>query len=260
MKLACLVLLAAVAALTAGCGNDRRDEADAYLRRVNTLSIPVRGSVGELNHVYSDLRAGRTHRVAYLRADRQLADYRRRLVALEPPPAARRLHRDLVAYATAQSSFAHEVALFERYQSSVAPVSGELARATRRVRHDLATRHAPGPSARALRVYAAALATPERTLERLAAPPVLAPEHAAELARVRRLRTLSLGLVDALEKGDRTRVASLSGAFSHAGEVDVAAARAEAAAVRAYDGRLRRIYRLGARVQKERTDLEQSLQ
>jgi mono/diheme cytochrome c family protein len=120
----------------------------------------------------------------------------------------------------------------------------------------------------ALEAYAAAFSRYQgalrgmlKTLESLSAPPVLRPTHVAEVRTLRRTAGLS-GAVAAALRGRHLGAANkaIRELFATAATAhQVGTRRAAAAAVRAYNGRLRQIAALSARITRERQRLVQQV-
>jgi mono/diheme cytochrome c family protein len=105
--------------------------------------------------------------------------------------------------------------------------------------------------------YRDAAAAVLASLRRLDAPPVLEPSRQAELRTVGRAAQLSGVVATSLRKRDVAAAnAAIRRLFASAAAADQAGTRnAAAAAVRAYNGRLRRIATLSARITRERQQL-----
>ena len=109
--------------------------------------------------------------------------------------------------------------------------------------------------------YAAALAPILVRLEALRPPSVLEPTHRAQLTRLATLRQLSIELATAMAQRDRTRVNTLVARYRavQGAGARVALLRAQAAAIKAYDNRLFRIYGVQSAVLRERGRVERLL-
>jgi hypothetical protein len=122
-------------------------------------------------------------------------------------------------------------------------------------------------STSALDAYAAAftryrdsLAGVTAALERLTAPPVLRPTHLAELQTLGRAAALSGSVGAALTRRDVAAAnKGIRQLFATAAARQSSTRQAAAAAVGAYNGRLRRIATLSARIVRERQRLVQQV-
>jgi hypothetical protein len=90
----------------------------------------------------------------------------------------------------------------------------------------------------------------------------MAPALATELATLARINRSAIALAAALGHGNKADITSLNKAFGEASRSggSLSAQRAEIAAVKAYDARVRAIGKLALRVDRERARLQRTLQ
>ena len=261
-RLAVVVLVVAV--LAAGCGGGQRSSVAHYIEQVNAIEDGLRGPIAQVVKAnrqvsgHADL-AKLAPRLA--RSEETIGTLRSRLAALDPPPAANRLHRRLLLLVDAEAGLArelHQLAVFlPRYQAALAG----LAPASARLRKSLGAARTAAAEAQALEQYRGDLATPLARLRPLDPPPVLRPGYEAQVATLVRVRSTAAALAEALRtKRDaeaRTLIQQLGAASVSGGSLEVQ--RAQIRAVRAYDARVRQIDDLAGRVRTEFANLETSL-
>lgn len=250
----------AAALAFAGCGgSSSRGAVDRYFQRVDAVEHDFAGPVARVQRTYDAF--GRDHPFAtesFPKAVRTFVRLRARIAALDPPPPAHRVHRELLRLLDAEVALAHEVAGLDAYLRAERAPLGQLRSAELRLRTGLASARTADAQRRVFAGFAADAARAERRLRTVDAPAPLAAWHRAELGRVDRLRREATDLADALHRRDtatlRTRLDAL--------RADVAgrdAVGAERAAIRAYDARAARVARLAGRVDAERSRLENRL-
>jgi len=258
------VVALAVVVLAAGCGGGQRSSVARYIKQVNAIELGLRGPLAQVASVnrqvlgHTDL-AKLTPKLA--RSERTIATLRTRLAALTPPPAAVVLQRRLLTLVDAEAGLAHEVhqlAVFlPRYQTALRGLDP----ASARFRRSLGGAKTAGAEAQVLDRYRSDLSGPLARLRRLDPPPVLRPSYAAQVATLTRVSATAGALAQALREKRTAEARSLIqqlGAASVTGG-SLAAQQAQISAVRSYDGRVRGINDLAARVRAEFARLQSTL-
>jgi hypothetical protein len=219
-------------------------------------------------------------------AEETLRTLERRLVRLEAPPQAMRLRALLIQLVGAEVATAHEVgqlAVFIPRYSAVLQesrqASARLAKALNAVTppkpHQIkgtkaevaraqaafssASSHAAVLQAEAIETYGTSLAAVERRLRALDPPEVLRPSYRAQLRMLRASHTAGAALAQELRKSDRSRVAVLGRRFTIAARTagSLNAQKAQIAAVKAYNHRVRAIGAMQGHLSQELARLQQ---
>jgi hypothetical protein len=262
----------------------------AYIKEVDGVQQSLGFRLTRLLAAYRGFTTGNGPRVTsqLAEAERTLRTLERRLRALEPPPEAKQLHRLIVRLAVLDGDVAHEVSQIAVFSPQFGEVVAGAATASRRLSTELAAVKFPTPhqvhgtpaelakaraeyraraaaaavaQAAAVERYCAALSRVLARLRALRPPPVLAPElHAQERAFVA-TRRAGLTLGAGLRSNDLSHVPMLSRRFSVAARSagSVASQRAQIAAIKAYNARVRQVGALGARIRTEVTRLQEAV-
>lgn len=219
-------------------------------------------------------------------AESTLRRLQQRIVALPAPPPAKRLRLLLVSLTTAEVSTAHEVGQLAAFSprfaallKDVRTAGAELARALGAVKppqaHKLrgtrkqvkqaqaaftaAAAKAAALQADAVDAYVAQIARLERELRTLDPPPVVRPEFRAQLRTLTASRTTGSALAQELRKTSRSDVAVFSRKFTLAARIagSLSTQKAQIAAIKAYNGRVRKIGTLQGQIKAELAHLQQ---
>ena len=266
-----------------------RDAVAAYLSQVNGIQDDLRYPLTKVEVAYRTFDSGQTldaSQAEQLRTAQQtLLKVQRRLAHLTPPPEGRRLRRLLLRLVGHEASITHEVALiaaflpgFEAALRTVHGASAQLGASLAKIHppaaHSLRgtkkqvvaaqkafatnSRRAASAQADAIRAYDARIAVGLRQLSMLNPPPAFAPELRSQRFTLKTTREAGARLVAGLQSPNRSDVARLGRAFTVASRHSQAISqqRAEIAAVRAYNGRVRTIGDDAVAVRAEVTRLQ----
>ena len=269
-----------------------RDAVAAYIKNVDGIQQRMRVPLTRVLQAYRDYakHSAKPARVQpeLAQAQRTLRTFGRRVRALEAPPEARRLRALLVQLADGEARAAGEVHRLALFTGPYRAVLGQSRTAGIELGKALAA--APVPQAHNVRgtakqiaaakaAYAAAssraaavqadavdaydirLAVVLRRLRALDPPAAMAPGYRAQVRTFRALRRAGARLAGELRKPNRARVSRLGRSFGAAARLSgtVAAQRAEIAAIKAYNGRIRALGTLQGRVQTEVARLQRTL-
>ena len=269
-RLAALALaLVATGALGACGGDDPREQVERYILDANAVQKRAEPAFKRANEAYvafsqrgakdavaqpEGAATGEPEEIAA--AEQAIRRTRAQIARLRPPADAVALHRMLVRVFDVNADMAHETTLLARYlpaaEAAVAPLDAISARLRRR----LASAPDPGHQTRALRAYFLSLDLLIARLGRLAVPPVLAPTHRAQTARLTSARLLAKRLRAAIADQDAKRVASLLKQFRRLNARRDRERRLTNRAIRSYLKRYRAITRVVQDAQRERLRLE----
>jgi hypothetical protein len=216
---------------------------------------------------------------------RTLAD---RLAALPGPAAAAKLRRLLLALVREEIAVAHELNDLASFMPRFHELLATVKVANTKLGRDLAASAPPKPQtirgtakqiakaqaeyaaqatqaaraqADAVDAYDSALGRIVLALRRVRPPAVMTPAYRTELRTLTATKAAGAALAAELRKPDRSQVPKRSRALTEAARISgsVAAQRAEIAAVKAYNARVRTIGKAQARVQAEVRRLQREL-
>lgn len=261
-----MVVLAAVFVLQRRGGDDdaeeRRAAVSAFIVEVNTTQQALILELERVSLAYRQLQLkaeGVPGQLAKVEeAEATLRRLRARLGQVQAPVEARKLRAELLELVDLQAALAGEVAGMVRYLPLQAAENDTLAAATKVLRDALAEAKS-GPSQRqAFDDYDAVLRASVRRLDRASAPAVLEPSRTGEVARLKKLATLSRQLGRALEEQRTEDVDRLFPRFVQT-NASTGTTRAERQAVIAFNSRLEAIGKQRIAIAAERTRLDLAL-
>jgi len=255
----------------------------AYIDRVDALERQMQAPLAELLAVYrtySTQNPTAKEQVNLAQAPRTLQTLERRLLGIPAPAPAAKLRELLVQFVEAERRVAAELAQFERFMPRFHALTAAAAVANSQLAHALAASAPPKPHAvhgtrkqiaAAEAAYAAAaraaqarqadavdaydrvLALAVRELRGLQPPAVIAPAYEAEVHTLAATKTAGMALASELRKSNTQRVPALSRSFDQASRLSggLTAQRAEIAAVKEYNARVRAIAALEGEIRAE---------
>jgi hypothetical protein len=291
-------LASAVLALllvAAGCGGHssqdaKRKAVTQYIDRVDAVEQQLRFPLLKIERTYRSFSAnpGTMKKFApqFATAEATLNTLQTRLRLIAAPPDARRLRTLLVGLIGSQAELAHELttlvnflpafdaalkplvpadAVLKKALAAVAvpkpkPVKRSRLKAAQAAYRRAVAAAAAGQAA-ALVTYMREVAKVQDRLRGLRPPPAMAPSYRTQVLTLARVRASGTALVAALEQKQYTRVAKLDRSFKTAAttSTSLSAQRAQIAAVKAYNARVRAVSALALRVDAERGRLQKSL-
>ncbi len=263
----------------------------AYIKQVDAVQQSLGFRLTRLLAAYRGFtngNGGPRVRSQLAEAERTLRTLERRVRALEPPPEAKQLHRLIVQLLVLDGDVAHEVSRIATFSPQFRGALAGAATASRRLSTELARVKFPKPhqvhgtpakiakaradylarataaagaQADAVERYCAALSRVLSKMRALRPPPVLAPELRAQERAFAATRRAGLTLSAGLRSKDLSHVPLLSRRFSLAARSagSVASQRAQIAAIKAYNARVRQVGALGGRIRTEVTRLQQAV-
>lgn len=295
MRLGLGVAVLALLLVAAGCGGSssqtvRRKAVTQYIQRVNVVEQQLRYPLLKIEQTYRSFGAHpatlRRSAPKFATAEATLHILETRLALIDAPPDARKLRRLLLGLIGAQVELAHELTTLAHFLPAFGAVLRPLAPADAQLKKALAKVKVPTPKpvkrsklktaraayvravaaaaagqAAALGEYLRVVASVQEGLRGLRPPPAMAPAYRTQRATLARVRATGVALVTALEKKQFKRVATLDRSFQQAAttSTSLSAQQAQIAAVKAYNGRVRAVGTLAARVDAERARLQKTL-
>jgi hypothetical protein len=270
--LATLALTVAIAGC--GAGHSERPAVTRYIEHVDAIEAQLARPLAAVTGAGSRFAAdpggpgARGDERSLRRALARIEVLRAQLVAIDAPRPAARLRRLIVELTGGEDRMTRELTGLVAFLPPFSRLLATLPAATARLRAALAVNQPLGygvagvqaelaAKARALRTYRGALDAVAAELRRLRPPPVSRPQFETQLATLHRMSASAGRVATALTTGAGD-LPMLVTAFANAasGADAPSALRAEAAAVRIYDRRIRRLTALAQAVQAERTRLQ----
>jgi hypothetical protein len=272
-SLAVLVVVCVV-----GCGGKssyttRRAAVNAYLASVDRAEAPLVRGTTQIDRAFARFTIA-TNSPAEVKqlelAQQRIATALRKVRALTPPPAAAKIHRQILQLLSGQESVASDLVLTTSYVPRLGAELQPLQQADTKLTQDLAQLNTNGKATKpltlsaALAGFAGAFAGYESALRPIAAkldalrPPLeLRDELLVQRSAVQRSIALCSAIVAALGKKDvKTANADIHSLFVLASHTSVIGTpQAEAKALHAYDTRLAAIARLETAINVERAKL-----
>jgi hypothetical protein len=259
-------LVAVLVVLLAGCGggggHPRRDAVNAYFDRVDRAETPLltrRIAVNAAFQRFSMSTNPPAEVKALKRARSLILAAERRVGAIKPPAAARKIHADLLALLRLEASLTGDLILTTSYAPRFKQALAPLAPAGTALATELRAAKGWNAQADVFGRYQAALVPVVATLDTLHAPPVLAPTLRGERAALQHRVELSATVESALRKKDAKGANTAIRSLFAIGSDAVRTRNAEIAAARAYNERIARISVLTASIARERQQLIKSI-
>jgi hypothetical protein len=272
-------------------GSRQRHHVSAYIEQVNSLQARMQAPLTRVMLAYASFTRKKSKRPSPTQLAAAAATLRRldrRLEALPFPTEATRLRVRLLALIHREVGITGEVQLLADFAPRYAFTLGGVRTASLKLDSSLKTIEVPVPrtlrgtkqevtreqrvfqakaqhaavaQAMAIEAYDRAVAHVLTRLIHLRPPPALAPEYRAQLAALRNTTEAGAALARRLRATDRTDVATLSRRFALASRAagTLAVQRAQIAAIRAYDKRVRQVGAAAAAVQAELARLQREL-
>jgi hypothetical protein len=256
-RLVFVLLVAAVA--VAGCrgGDDRRDAVESYIESVNRAQAKLKPAFTDAQVALRAFASGRVTERTVERLRGGSATMRATEASLEliqPPPEAKKLHADLLRLVDLQSGLALELSLAADYVLQLGPAAAPAQGAASKLSGELRAANTSKEQVEALREFAASVDLALTRIDALAPPPAMVPWHDDQRARLAKSQHDAVALADAIEQKDAPAVEEALKAFTTPASNTVSR-KAQAAAIRAFNKRLRRQEQLLARIAREQLAL-----
>jgi len=271
--------------------SSRRTALVSYVDAVDGVQARMKYSLTNVLEAYRTFATSKTitpsEQTRLERAERTLTKLRRRLASIASPPDAHVLRLRLLRLVALETAIAREVNELARFVPPYATALAGLHTAASVLARRLASTQPPQPhvvkgtkkqiaqaqaafatasataataEADSVATYDEAVAKALRELRPLSPPPALAPAYRAQLQGLEATVAAGQLLVAELRKKNRSQVQTLGRAFTNASRQSqsLPAQRAEIAAVKTYNARVRRVGALELAVQKEAARLSNS--
>lgn len=256
-----LLAVSATAVVAAGCGGSSpREEADAYVKKVNAVQASSASAFKEANRGYARFVKGKLGDAEAIRrlgaAETAIRRTEARLERVPAPPVARTLRTKLLRVYALDAGLAHETVLLARYTPARTRLMRPVVRASRRLGAALRRSTQPDEQAAAFGAYGRTLAGAIAGLRALRPPPISAAAHRQELRRLGTSRRLAESLRSAVLARDPARTARLVVAFRRSGGLRHGERAAQVRELTAYTARRRAIARAVGDMERERARLD----
>ena len=262
----------------------------AYIKAVDQIQQQMQAQLTKTVKAYREYAKGgtpaKTLTPQLLQAEQTLRRLQRRIVALPAPAPAKHLRALLIQLTGTEVSSAHEIgrlsafapkysAVLKQAKTAGAALSRGLAAVKPPTAHKIrgtkqqvqkaqaafaaAAAAAAAQQADAVDAYVAKIAAVEARLRKLRPPPVMGPSYRTQLRTLDASRRSGLVLALGLRKQNRTQVGVLGRKFTLAARLagTVSAQKAEIAAIKAYNSRVRAVGTLQGKIQRELARLQQ---
>jgi len=282
------VAVAAAASVTL-IGRSSSPKHNAVARYINDVDLVQQQMQSQLTKTvtaYRDFTKGEKGVTPRLvQSEVTLKRLQSRLVAVPAPPPAKRLRVLLIRLTGAEVGVAHEVTLLSRFSAPYAallhrakvagtalskalaavkpPVPHKIRGTRKQVKaaqaaFNAAASAAAAEQADAVDVYDAKIGDIRRALLKLDPPAVLAPSFRSQLQTLEASRSAGAALSTELRKKDRSRVAVVGRKFTLAARIagSISSQKAQIAAIKAYNRRVRAIGTLQGDIRQELVHLQ----
>jgi hypothetical protein len=258
---------AALALLAAGCGGgkSRRDVVSEYIRNVNTIAVGLQAPSLSVSNASKQLSKQNPDRAAIerklTRAATKIDGLRGQIAKVETPPEARRLRSLLLQLASRESELAREVAALAVFLPGYSKALSPLAAAGTKLKTALGGTTTIAQKADALDAYSATIARVLRSLRPLKPPPVSEAAYATQSEALRKVRSSTAALAQALREKRADDIPKLLRRFDEAAvsNQSLASQRARIDAVRAYNARVKSLDTIAIKLSREQARLEKTL-
>jgi hypothetical protein len=253
-----------VAFLAAGCGHGsgQREAVAVYIARVNSVEVALTSPLQAITTANRDFARHQGAPAAISRDLRQAAmevdALARRLAALNPPSDAVHLQPLLVEFARGEAALGREVASLATFLPAFSQTLRPLRPAGITLERTLKSNAQAQVKAAVLDTYAVIAGGVIGQLRGLHPPHVSASLYNDQVATLEHVRDSGRSLARALRDKRTKDLPTLLRRFNLAavGNQSIAAQKAQIAAVRAYNDRIRGLDRLQVRISRAQTQLD----
>jgi hypothetical protein len=240
----------------------RTDRVNDYIAEVNDVERQLSIEISHVSQAYRRF-GGKTPLstlVPQLReAEETIATLRDRLAALEPPADAQALHRALLRLLDEDERVAHEVTAMAVYIQALQRQARPIEPAATALRTRLAKAKTTDDQVAAFAAYADDLDRVRARLEQLQPPAALAPSHRAFVQRLETTASLARQLRAAAGRRDAATASYLIERLRLVSRPTPATRKAEQAAIKAYNERVKVVDERAREVAREQQRLSTSL-
>ena len=260
----------AIAFLVAGCGGSQRKDVASYIISVNAIEARLTAPLSVIATAGRSLGAQHLPRPAVRRLaryEREISVVKRDLAAVDAPPDARRLRALLLELVAKEAALAHEVVQLVAFLPGYAVALREVPGSTKALLRAIAAAKKERTAAGQLRAqsdafvrYGADITRILRRLRELKPPAVGVAAYTGQVTSLERMRASSLALADAFAQSRLGDIPRLLHDFNAAAVANqsIKAQKAQIAAVRSYNARVRALDALSTRIMREQDRLSRT--
>jgi hypothetical protein len=261
----------AIAFLAAGCGGGgQRKGVASYITSVNAIEARLTAPLSVIATAGRSLGARHLPRPAVrrlVRYEHEISVLKRELAGVDAPPDARRLRALLLELVAKEAALAHEVVQLVAFLPGYAVALRAVPGSTKALLHAVAAARKERTSAGKLRAqsdafvrYGAEITGILRRLRELEPPAVGVAAYAGQVTSLERMRASSLALAEAFAQSRLKVIPRLLQDFNSASVANqsIKAQKAQIAAVRSYNARVRALDALSTRIMREQNRLSRT--
>ena len=244
-------------------GGESNDEVAAYIDEVNAAQQQFSVRYGTIDRTFREFRLSSEAAADDLpkleEAAQTLTELRLRIERIEAPEQAETLRSRLLAFFRQQEAVANELVDVATYLPKLRQAEAPLAAAGRRLRAALGTGPSTEAQGEAVKRYAVELRAVAESLGDVAAPPLLEPSRRAYVSQLRAYASSSEALQRGIRDNDQVAVDRAVRRMQQAASAPPGTFRAQRAAIKAYNERVRKVRTLAVALERERQRLEREL-
>lgn len=238
------------------------DRANDYIHDVNEaqreLSIEI-SRVNQANRAFSRSEPADELIPDLRESERTIAALRERIASLRPPREARELHEALLVLLAEQRAIAEEVTAMVVYLDTLAGLGPELDAAAASLTRELRAAETAEEQGVIFDAYARKVRGLRARVDAVTPAPAFEPTHRAFVRQLGQTSALTRRLAAAARAGDASAAADAADRLRTLSDPKPAVRRAEQAAIRAYNRRVRISFGLIRAVERERDELARDL-
>jgi hypothetical protein len=244
-------------------GGGPHEDVSEYIEQVNTTQQEFSVRYGTIDRTYREFQLSSDAAERQLpkleEAARTLTELRLRIERLDAPEEAEALRVKLLAFLRQQEAVANELVDVAEYLPKLRAAEAPLGAASTRLRSALAATTSPETQGAAVKRYATELRAVASRLDEVAAPPLLEPSRNAYVSQLRAYASSSEALQRGIQDNDQVAVDRAVRRMQQAASAPPGTFRAQRAAIRAYNERVRKVRALAVALERERQRLEREL-
>jgi hypothetical protein len=243
--------------------DSERDHVSAYIEDVNEVQQRSATRFGSVNQALEQFELSADAAAEDLpelrRAAATLTSLRVQVQRIEAPEDARLLRARLIAFFKQQEAVARELVGVAVYLPKLSKAERPLPAVNRRLRSGLSDTSSLETQANVVQRYARELARVAAALDAIEPPTLLRASHRAYVQQLRSYAAASRALQSGIRSNDQTKVDAAIERLRVASVAPPGAAKAQSAAIVAFNERVTKVNELGLAVEKERRRLERDL-
>jgi hypothetical protein len=238
------------------------DRVNEYIADVNEVQRELSIEISHVSQAYQqfiEARPASELTPKLVKAERTIATLRRRVSELDPPRQAQELHEALLLLLAKQAAVAAEVTGTVEYTSELGRLVAPLEKAGVTMSRELRAASTAEEQSEIFTRYAAQVREIRGEAEDVQPPAAFAPTHRAFLRQLGETSALTRRLAAAARSGDSAAASAAADQLRTVSDPRPATRRAERAAIKAYNNRVRGIAAQMRVILRERDELSREL-